>query len=102
MSKKRIEMLIDVNRARAAAKGTVGGCGGQRRPWGCFGGVRGGWGGLISALVPAKTAVLSIAGTGSQPLQVLDPFSITKARTGTPGVVLDLKKRLLDKKAPYG
>ena len=31
MSKKRIWMLIDVN-TRAAANGTVGVCGGQRRP----------------------------------------------------------------------
>ena len=40
-----------------------------------------------------------IAGTGSQPVQVLDLLllNITKARTGTPGGVLDS-----DKKAPYG
>jgi len=37
--KKRIWSMIEHKRARAAAKGTVGGCGGQRRPWGCCGGV---------------------------------------------------------------
>ena len=40
----------------------------------------------------------SIAGTGSQPLQVLDPFLNNQgAHGGTPGGVLDS-----DKKAPYG
>ena len=37
--KKASWRLTEVKRARAAAKGTVGGCGGQRRPWGGYGGV---------------------------------------------------------------
>ena len=49
--KKSFWRLIEVNRARPAAKETVALPGRQRRPWGCFGGVRDGWGGLISALV---------------------------------------------------
>ena len=57
--KKRLWSLIELNRARAAAKGTVGGCGGQRRPWGCCGGVPDCGGGLIG--VPVVLSVLSAA-----------------------------------------